>query len=106
MLFDNIRKKNRRNENFLRSLNTREVKCVAIRNSCNYEEKIIARDGEINIHNDELIIISGNEIVFRHKLEGLESGEFLSHDGINLRYTDMKSGEKITLVVYFKYHLK
>lgn len=96
------------NENLelLRRLDGREVKYVTLRSASNYEETILGRDGKINVMEEELNIVCGTTIVFQHTLEGLEGAEFMSMDGINLRYTCSDTGEKETVIAYYKYHRK
>ena len=90
----------------LLSLDGKEVQYVTRRDSLEYGETIIGREGIINVYDNELIIVCGNEIVFRHPLEGLEGAELLSLDGINLRYKEADSDEVKTIVAYYKYYRK
>jgi len=99
-------RKTRNNLLLLQSLNGREVKYVSVRDPDTYGEIIIGKYGHINVFGDELVIICGGEEVFKHPLEGLEAGEFLSLDGVNLRYYDAEKGKQYTVVAYYKYHRK
>lgn len=90
----------------LLDLDQRAVKYVSVRDPDTYGETIIGKNGIINIAEGELIIVCEGTEVFRHDLDGLEAGEFLSHDGVNIRYINPENGRKCTIAAYYKYHRK
>lgn len=104
MFFSKKSKQKSENEAFLKSLHGREVKYVSRRNNEDYSEDVIGREGTINVVDDDIVIVCGNDIVLRQPIKELEAGEFLSHDGVNFKYFDEEKGEQINIVAYYKYY--
>ncbi len=66
-------------------LHHQTVRCVSTKDMRTYRETILGRDGIINIADGEIIIVCQNSEVLRKSLQGLEIGEFMSHDGFTIR---------------------
>ncbi|MBE6870466.1 MAG: hypothetical protein E7491_00760 [Ruminococcaceae bacterium] len=90
----------------LKKLHGRPVKYVTCRNDETYGETILGRDGVINLTDDSIIVACGNNIVFRCKLDGLDLGELLALNGVNLYGVDETVGHYRHIVAYYLYHSK
>ena len=104
MFFSKKAKQINENAAFLRKLHGREVKYVSRRNNEDYSEDVIGREGTINVVDDDIVIVCGNDIVLRQPIKKLEAGEFLSHDGVNFKYFDEDKGKQVNIVAYYKYY--
>lgn len=74
----------------------------------NGEDIIIARNGHINIegeNGDVLCATEGVKTVFRLKISEMNIWEFMSLNGCVINFTDIDSGEKRNISVYYDAHL-
>lgn len=69
-------------------------------------EKIIGRNGHINIENGELLCATvGVETLFRLRISEMRIWEFMSLNGCVIDFTDIDSGEERNVSVYYDSHL-
>lgn len=69
----------------VRNLHHRHLSVISVRLPGTTEERIIGRDGVINISERELVIVCQNEEVFRAGIDHLEVAELMSRDGFTMR---------------------
>ena len=72
------------------------------------EEIIIGRNGHINIVGDkstQLCATCGVKTVFRLLISEMNIWEFMSLDGCVITFTDLDTGDKRTVTVYYDKHL-
>lgn len=71
-------------------------------------ETILARGGHINLlgeKKDELCATVGTKTVFRLAVDEMKIWEFMSLNGCVITFTDLDTGEKRTVTVYYAAHL-
>lgn len=70
-------------------------------------ETVIGRQGGMNIRDGVFIVHASNNVIFRAKVEEMQAGELMSHDGVVLTAPDIESGGKErTIVVHFTDYFK
>jgi hypothetical protein len=107
MFFTTKRSKEKKeNEARLRRINDFEVRYVSTIDPTKYGESIIGKSCVIRIINDQFNVKCGNKIIFTHPIENLQGSELLSQEGIILSYDDDKTGNKVEVIAYYKYHRK
>ena len=75
-------------EKLIRARHDRTLQYMTKRDRDTARETIIAKDGVINIIDDELVICCGNDIVFRAPICELRAYELMNLSGINIIYKD------------------
>ncbi|MBQ8605942.1 MAG: hypothetical protein IJ408_04330 [Clostridia bacterium] len=73
-------------EQLIRARHDRTLQYMTKRDKNTAKETIIAKDGVINIVEDDLVISCGNDIVFRAPVSELKAYELMNLSGINLIY--------------------
>ena len=69
-------------------------------------DEVIGRDGSLSLRNDEFIVFSSGEIVFRCPVDDMSSSELLSKDGVILEGPDLEHGGRTRkIIVYYVYYL-
>lgn len=87
-------------------LSGRAIKYCAERDAEN-GDKVIGHAGSLSIKDDEFIVLSSADIVFRCKVDELRAWEFLSNDGATLTAPDLtQGGRERTIMVYYTYYIK
>lgn len=99
-------KEKKENEARLRRINNYEVRYVTTRDHNRYGESIIAKSCVINIINDQFTILCQDKVIIAQDIKKLQGSELLSGEGIILNYDDDKTGEKVEVIAYYKYHRK
>lgn len=99
-------KEKKENEARLRRVDDFEVRYVTTRDLNKYGESIIGKCCVINIVNDQFNICCDNKVIVTHSIDNLQCSELMSGEGIILRYDDDKTGEKVEVIAYYKYHRK
>ena len=83
-------------------LNGRALKCVTER--INGIEEVIGKSGAIIKKDDELLVYSSQDVLFRTKIEWLEAWELMSLDGVVITAPDMERvGEIRTIIAFYSY---
>ena len=68
---------------------------------------VIGKAGSLSIKDDEFIVLSSADIVFRCKVTELRAWELMSNDGAMLTAPDLtQGGRERTVIVYYTYYLK
>jgi hypothetical protein len=101
--------KNENSKNFKREmakhLDGRAIKFVIERIDGN--DFGIGRDGALIVKDDELIVYSSADIVFRAKIDELKASELLSLEGVILTAADIThGGRERTVIAYYTYYMK
>ncbi len=69
-------------------------------------DRVIGKSGALIIKEDELLVFSSSDVVFRGKKNDLKYSELLSGDGIIISGADIEhGGEERTVVAYYTYYL-
>jgi len=83
-------------------LNGKHLKCVTER--INGIEEVIGKSGAIIRKDDELLVYSSQDVVFRTKVEYLYASELLSLDGVVITAPDIEhGGEERTIIAFYSY---
>lgn len=77
---------------------------VTERNTENYTEQIIGRDGGLAECDDEILVICDGHEVFRADRYSVKIGELMSHDGATLFGFDKNENRPRSLMLYYKYY--
>ena len=82
------KKKTSENESatLIRARHDRTIQYMTKREKNTAKEIIVAKDGVINIVEDELVISCGNDIVFRAPINECKAYELMNLSGINIIY--------------------
>lgn len=64
--------------------NGREIKLLTLRDRMSNNETVLAKEGIINVVENELVISCGNDILMRAPLERLRAYELMNLSGINI----------------------
>lgn len=67
---------------------------------------VIGKSGGFNIRDEELIVFSSANVVFRADIEGLEIWELLSKDGVVITGYDKESNSERTIIAHYVYYRK
>ncbi len=87
------------------SLNGRHIKYVTERE--NYEDSVIGREGALIVKEDELLVYSSADVVFRAKIDQLDASELMSKEGAILTGPDIEHGGRMrTVIAYYTYYIK
>lgn len=87
------------------SLDGRHIKYVTERE--NYEDSVIGRDGALIVKDDELLVYSSSDVVFRAKISELDASELMSKEGVILTGPDIEHDEiERTVIAYYTYYIK
>lgn len=70
-------------------------------------DTVIGHAGSLSIKDDEFIVLSSADIVFRCKITELRAWELMSNDGAMLTAPDLThEGKERTIMVYYTYYIK
>ena len=103
-------RKKKIDEDYLRVLNKldgRQVKYITrrvINEQGSPEEVILGKDGRVTALETDISVLVGVNEVYRAPIEQTECSELLSGDGVVVKGVNGITGEKETLVAYYKYH--
>ncbi len=82
------------------------IKYCVERNSEDGMDTVIGHAGSLSIKDDEFIVLSSADIVFRCKIKELQAWELMSNDGAMLTAPDItKGGIERTIIVYYTYYI-
>ena len=94
-----FRRKSKESVSVHQRLHHRKIACISAKDPKTYIERILGREGIINISEDEFIVLCQNTEVFRKSLKNLEIAEFMSHDGFTVR--DLGDPQAETINIYY-----
>lgn len=105
---------NNKNENstafrieMAKHLSGRAIKYCSERDPETGVDLVIGKSGSLSIKDDEFIVLSSADIVFRCKVTELRAWELMSNDGAMLTAPDLtQDGRERTIIVYYTYYLK
>ncbi len=85
----------------------RAIKYCTERNMEDSSDTVIGHAGSLSIKDDEFIVLSSADIVFRCKITELRAWELMSNDGAMLTGPDLtQGGRERTIMVYYTYYIK
>ena len=85
----------------------RAIKYASERDPETQADTVIGHAGSLSIKDDEFIVLSSCDIVFRCKIVELRAWELMSKDGAMLTGPDLAhGGRERTVMVYYTYYLK
>ena len=86
-------------------LNGRAIKYVTER--LDDVDVVVGREGALILKEDELLVFSSADVVFRAKVPLLRMSELLSLEGVILTGPDIEhDGEERNIIAYYTYYLK
>lgn len=108
-MFGFKRKSKDPNVDVLRQMDGREIKYVTQRirtEEGEVKELIFGKQGRIVVIDDEIRIMCGVTDVFKGKIEHCDYYMLLSGDGITISGVNTINGQKMDIIVFYKYHRK
>ena len=88
-----------------KKLNGRAVKYVTER--LDNVDNVVGHSGALIVRDDEFMVFSSSDIVFRTKVDELRASELLSLEGVILTAPDYgRGGEERTIIAYYTFKLK
>lgn len=73
----------------------------------NNVDEVIGREGSMSLRDDELIVFSSSNVVFRCPVDDMIASELLSKDGVVLTGPDTEhGGVERTVIAYYVYYRK
>ncbi len=88
-------------------LSGRAIKYCTERDPEDGSDTVIGHAGSLSIKDDEFIVLSSSDIVFRCKVTELRAWELMSNDGAMLTAPDLtQNGRERTIIVYYTYYIK
>ena len=108
-MFGFLKRKKNPNADVLRQMDGREIKYVTQRirdDNGDVKELILGKQGRIVVLEDEICVMCGTTDVFRCKIEDATYYMLLSGDGITVSGVNSIDGQKMDIIVYYKYHRK
>ncbi|MBR2293644.1 MAG: hypothetical protein IKA44_04995 [Clostridia bacterium] len=108
-LFSRWKKKNPDSKQFRRemvlSVNGRHIRYVTEKR--NGVDEVIGRNGNLNIHEDCLLVYASSDVIFRCPVDELQIWELLSKDGVVLTGPDLEhGGVERTIIAFYVYYRK
>lgn len=111
-MFDFLKKKKKEDSRAFRiemakRLAGRAIKYCTERDPADSSDTVIGHAGSLSIKDDEFIVLSSSDIVFRCKITDLRAWELMSNDGAMLSGPDLtQNGRERTIMVYYTYYIK
>ncbi len=88
-------------------LSGRAIKYCTERDPENGTDLVIGHAGSLSIKDDEFIVLSSADIVFRCKITEMRAWELMSNDGAMITAPDLThDGKERTIMVYYTYYIK
>ncbi|MBP1576706.1 MAG: hypothetical protein IJC85_04680 [Oscillospiraceae bacterium] len=69
-------------------------------------EKIIGKEGSVNIKDGEILLRVGDTFAFRGDLDSVRIGQLMSLNGVTIQGYDKASGTQRSVIGYYEYHRK
>lgn len=86
IFFKNKKVKISESEALIRARHNREIQYMTKRDKYSNNETVLAKNGILNIVEDDLVISCGNDIMFRAPVKEIKAYELMNLSGINLVY--------------------
>ena len=87
-------------------IDKRSIKYVSERDPDNYGERILGKNGALNIVDKDIVIVCEGREVFRCKKAGSIIAELISLAGVVITGDDVYTGERKTVTAYYQYYRK
>lgn len=96
--------------------NSKQYRWEMARQMCNHHiryvtekrngvDEVIAKEGGLNIRDDEFIVFASGDVVFRCKIDEMQAWELLSKDGVVITARDLEhEGRERTIIVFYVYY--
>jgi hypothetical protein len=91
---------------FLTQIDGKLIEYCSERDKGTYIETVLGKSGRINVIDNEVVILCEAHEVFRCDISSLQGGEFLSHEGVTLSAIDKTTGDRRSIMAYYKYYRK
>ena len=69
-------------------------------------EKVLGKEGSVNLVDGEILVRVGDRYVFRGDLDQVQLGELTSLNGITVKGFDKESGTERSVIAYYVYYRK
>ena len=79
--------------------NKKAVSYVVERNGA--EENVIGRTGAVSVDDEKLVVMCDGHEVVRLSLDGIICAELMSHNGADIKGTDLETGERRHIVIHY-----
>lgn len=72
-----------------------------------YDDVVIGKGGCISLKDDEVLVSSSTENVFRCKVDEMDAWELMSGNGVSITGPDIEHGGRVrTIIVHYVYYRK
>ncbi len=87
-------------------IDKRSINYVSERDTADYGERLIGKNGALNIVDNDIVIVCEGREVFRCKKAGAVIAELISLAGVVITGDDVYTGERKTVTAYYQYYRK
>ncbi len=89
----------------VRDLHGMAIRYVTERRDDN--DDVVGRGGSLSVRDDQLLVFSSGDIIFRAPVAEVKASDLLSGDGVVIEGPDMTHGGRVRrIVAYYVYHRK
>lgn len=103
-MFAFLKSKKKKTAEKVRSLHGMSIRYVTERRNDN--DDVIGRGGSLSVREEELLVFSSGEILFRFPVSQVRASDLMSGDGVVLEGYDLLSGGERRIIAYFVYYRK
>lgn len=103
-MFAFLKSKKKKAAEKVRSLHGMSIRYVTERRNDN--DDVIGRGGSLSVREEELLVFSSGEILFRFPVSQVRTSDLMSGDGVVLEGHDLLSGRERRIIAYFVYYRK
>lgn len=89
---------------FILGLDGKHLKYIGERDPDQGGERVIGKEGAINIVGDEVVVRSSEKQLFRCGISDVVAGELMSRDGVVFSGEDLLTGTHRSVIAYYKYY--
>lgn len=69
-------------------------------------DDVVGRGGNLSVRNNELIVFSSADIIFRGNIDDLRISTLMSGDGVVISGYNLVDGKEHEIIAYYVYHRK
>lgn len=69
-------------------------------------DDVVGRGGNLSVRNNELIVFSSSDIIFRGNIDELQISTLMSGDGVVISGYNSVDGREREIIAYYVYHRK
>lgn len=89
----------------VRDLHGMAIRYVTERRDDN--DDVVGRGGSLSVRDDQLLVFSSGDIIFRAPVAEVKASDLLSGDGVVIEGPDMTQGGRVRrIIAYYVYHRK